>query len=323
LLRQKVHVTPIAFVRETKLINYNCSCHTSTIVIKYCIIEPRRNNDFKCVLPQTETVAEFFKIEPSHRNFLHLLLAEVPESERVPFSIGFQPSRPRLPGVFRGAVGISGCAYFIRVIPVDGSCGRIRPSTLPHRHASRTMQRLWFIEWRAGAADLTPSTWLTTPRSERASHAAYDGKTKEANNFGQFRGSRARPAKQRDREREKRERERDELAWPNEWTTGRSIVLQQRDATHRARGATCNAARPPPPTTVRLSIGEHPGGSHPDSPFARLFALFAVRSVTNAPSRSRARLRSRSIITITNTPLGRGCLRLTTLPLNDGHDNGS
>jgi len=47
--------------------------------------------------------------------------------------------------------------------------------------------------------------------SERASHAVYDGKTKEANNFGQFGGSRARPAKQREREREReREKERRE-----------------------------------------------------------------------------------------------------------------
>jgi len=136
-------------------------------------------------------------------------------------------------------------------------------------------------------------TW-NGARSERASHAAYDGKTKEANNFGQFRGSRARPAKQREREREEereRERVRERRARVTERMNDRPKhrSTTQRDATHRARGATCNAARPPPPTTVRLSIGEHPGDSHPDSPFARLFALFSplVRLPTCRHDRAR------------------------------------
>lgn len=143
--------------------------------------------------------------------------------------------------------------------------------------------------------------------SERASHAVY-GKTKEANNFGQFGGSRARPAKQRERWREReggKERGTSSRDRTNERPAA-SFYTTRCDAS-RAR---CNAAVAA--TTVRLSIGEHPGGSHPDSPSVRLFALFAARSVTDVPSRPRARLRSRPIITITNTPLDQGCLRLTT-----------
>jgi len=109
---------------------------------------------------------------------------------------------------------------------------------------------------------------MTWNGEERASHAAYDGKTKEANNFGQFGGSRARPARQRETEKRR--------VRVTERTNERP--LQQRDATHRAR----DAGDPPPPTTVRLFIGEHPGSSHPDShpdsPFARARAraLYAV-----------------------------------------------
>lgn len=108
-------------------------------------------------------------------------------------------------------------------------------------------------------------------RSGRASHAAYDGKTKEANNFGQFGGSRARPAKQRGRERGRERRAR-----VTERMNDRS---KHRSTTTRcdASRARCNAARPPPPTTVRLSIGEHPGDSHPEPRLAppRVSSLFS------------------------------------------------
>jgi len=118
---------------------------------------------------------------------------------------------------------------------------------------------------------------MTWNGEERASHAAYDGKTKEANNFGQFGGSRARPARQRETEKRRvRVTER-----TNERTNERP--LQQRDATHRAR----DAGDSPPPTTVRLFIGEHPGSSHPDSPFAPFArARPSLRSLCRLPARS-------------------------------------
>jgi len=147
---------PIAFIREAKLIN--CNCHTSTIVIKYCIIEPRHNNErFQTRFYRKQRLPLNF----SNRVFASILPTLPPRSprfgatERVPFSpLAFNPRALRLPGLSRDRRYIR-----MRVFHPGDLCWRImwQNSTVhaSHRHASRTMQRLWFIEWRAGAADLT------------------------------------------------------------------------------------------------------------------------------------------------------------------------
>lgn len=116
--------------------------------------------------------------------------------------------------------------------------------------------------------------------SER-SHAAYDGKTKEANNFGQFGGSRARPAKQREgeggRRRERRARVTKRM---NDRPMHRSTTT--RCDTSRAR---CNAAAA---ANNRATIHRRTSWrlAPRDSPSARPFALFAARSVAVTTARA-------------------------------------
>lgn len=127
----------------------------------------------------------------------------------------------------------------------------------------------------------------------------------------------------RDRARE-RERERRRATSSRDRTNGRRAAqnnAMRRDATHRIARA---MQRERSPTTVRLSIGEHPGATArtPTRP-SLLSPLVASVGVTCRHDRAPAIICTAGlyIITITNTPLCRGCLRLTTLPLND--DNGN